>query len=527
MFSARSNIVVRTLGGLLLAGLAGCTSYPLLGIYPNKNIPSDPNSAAVAGTVFPANKTFSDNLIQARTFTQGTSVATVRYRTGDLRRIPIGIDFNNDGKVDPVVGYGGDQAVIQILLSKGGPGDVSYTSLTLDSKRDMLNLSDVAVGDVDGDGYLDIVAGAGDAVWYFHHPSNGDTTDLRNWGNLTDDSTNPLRERIDASYQSLTSEELRAQITQAVGPTIDLTNYVVAVSQAFTNVEIADFNNDGSEDIAATRTFRIELTPLPGLTLEPITLFNGDAIVLVNPGRARNGLGWSQVSIGRHEREWRLDRDGASSLLVYDLDGDGYLDVISAAREDNNAQIAWFANPGNPLSTDNPWTQYRVGSIRDAWAIDLADVTGDGRPDVLATGSDQQQLMLFIQPATGPRREYDWDGYAIATFESYKPRDVKALDLDHDGRVELVVGGDTGQMRYFTPQSDFTLPWVAHSILDYNPPGDIGLIGFGDLDGDGDLDLITVLADESDANNSRITWIRNDLAPSASSAGIAQVAEEP
>ena len=382
--------------------------------------------ATYSGNAFPiSGQAFTENLIQARTFTNGTSVCTVTYLLDDLNgadlindgdvlwRTPFGVDFNADGRIDPVVGYGEDQAVLQILLSdpSSAVGTVSYTSLTLDSKRDMSDLADVAVGDIDRDGSLDIVAAAEAAVWYFHHPTGQPTTALSAWGNP--DPNDELHERIDGSYSMLTDAELQAIITQAVGPGVNLDDYIVTIEQLYTNVEIGDLDNDGDNDIAASRSFVLTLTPKPDVPADPLQIVDGDVFAFINPGFATGGNNWASISVGSHERQTRLDRDGATGLLLFDLDADGDLDVISAARKDNNVQVAWFENPvqnrvgapGAALSAEGGWNQWRIGSVRDAWSIDVADLTGDGRPDVVATGGEQMQMLLYEQPATGPRAQ--------------------------------------------------------------------------------------------------------------------------
>ncbi len=498
------------LGGLVLAVLVllatGCENYfwlPWLGS----------SESAITTGIGILVDAFTEDLIQERTFTHGTAVTTVTYAVDDARRVPLGIDFNNDGKIDPVVCYGKEQAVIQILLSTGGAGVVDPISLTLDSKCDMTKLADVAVADIDSDGYLDIVAAAEDAVWYFHHPSSGDSTDLRGWGAL--DPNDMLRERIDASYDQISDQELTAMIDQAIHVTVNLNDYVITVEQLYTNVETADFDGDGDYDVAASRSFVINLQPRDTGLVEPIQIVNGDVMILVNPGFATDGNNWTQLSVGRHERQFRLDRDGATGLIVHDMDGDGQFDVVSSARMDNNAQVAWFRNPGGMLTTANPWTQYRIGSVRDSWAIDLGDVTGDGWPDVVATGAEQMQTMLFVHPGVAfpnDRYEYDWDSHVITNFESYQPRDVRLLDLDNDGELELVLGGTEGAVRYFEAPADPTSEWSGASVVTFEDGGTVGLLGYGDLDGDNDLDLIATV-DTTEENLSRTVWIRNDLAP--------------
>lgn len=439
----------------------------------------------------------------SRTFTGGSTVVTRTYQDSGTQRQVVAIDFNGDGKVDPVVGYGGTQAVVQILLSEGPVGTVDYVSLTLDSLLDMEEIADLAVADINGDERLDILVAAKTGVWYLRHPTGKlTTTDLRFWN----------VEPLDASVglAELTTEEIEALIEQTVGPGVDLNDYNVTLEQGFRHVEVADFDMANGPDVAASRMFRLTLEPKEGVSGETILIVDGDLIVFLNPGWAEDGVGWNGFLVGEHERlDDRFDRAVPSGLIVSDMDGDGDFDLLSAAQEDNNVQVAWFENPGTDTLTTDDWIQWRVGSVRGAYAIALADVTGDGRDDVVATGTFQKQVFLFRQPATGAKREFDWDASAIATFENYEPRDVQVADMDNDGALEIVVGATEGAVRLFQPPADPLDTWVPEIVATFDPAGTVGKIGVADVDNDGDLDLIVVVG-ESELSGERVALLRND-----------------
>jgi hypothetical protein len=469
-------------------------------------------TAVVAGSTFisGSGSTFTELLIDGRTFTGGQAVTTVTYRVGDLTRAPVLIDFNGDRRVDPVVGYNQEgKGIVQILLSYGELSAGQLASLTLDGGENAWKeLTDLAVGDLDGDGNLDIVIATQDGVVYMHHPADpGRTHVLNEWGQPTG-----ALEMIAGTTESISNEELTAILAQEVGVGTNLDNYIVTVEQGYTSVEIADFDRDGNNDIAASRRLHVQLTPKPDLPLETIDIVAGSVQVLINPGGAEDGVGWTTLALGTHERHDVLDREGARDLRAYDLSGDGYFDLISTATDDQNVQVAWFENPGGGDASDPAatWLQHRIGSVRGAFTIDVADLTGDGLVDVVATSPEQLQLTLFVQPTEVNDRGFDWYTVSIVNFESFEPRAVKALDVNNDGILELVVGGTRGALRYFeSPTIPFD-EWTGHIIVTFDPPGDGGRLGYGDLDGDGDADVVAILNGDDPAAN-HVSWVRNEL----------------
>ena len=75
-----------------------------------------------------------------------------------------------------------------------------------------------------------------------------------------------------------------------------------------------------------------------------------------------------------------LRRYGPKSVYATDINGDGYLDVVSASENDD--RIAWYQNSGgNPIT----WAVYTISTIADdPQSVYAADVDGDGDMDVLS-----------------------------------------------------------------------------------------------------------------------------------------------
>ena len=204
-------------------------------------------------------------------------------------------------------------------------------------------------------------------------------------------------------------------------------------------------------------------------------------------------------------------RESAMSWGDYDDDGDIDLAIMGLNRS-GEAQSLLYVNRGSTLTlVDADIVSLQEGDL--AWG----DYDGDGDLDLFITGEDaigNRANFLYRTDTSGGT-----DNAGIAVAIRFRPdlseSSVDWGDVDNDGDLDFVLMGQSGATEAGA-QLSFTEIWANDGAGDFDTLG-VNLTGlnngesvFGDVDGDGDLDL-AVTGVSSDGVRD-FTVYRNDLA---------------
>ena len=332
-------------------------------------------------------------------------------------------DLDKDGYVDIVsvheldTEYGVPKGYVRIAWGTKDPYVWEHT--TLASGLEAPSAEDVDIADADGDGWLDIIVACELAhLIYFKNPSK--------------------------NHRSIKWKRTIPAITQNRG--------------SFIRVFFADFNQDGKVEVVAAN--KGEENP------DISTADTNNISIFKLPKQPLLGEDWKEVVLTKV-------RIPINSQPI-DLDRDGDLDIVVGSRGER--RILWLENRGNFKFNEHE-INFTSELEKDSWItgfnMDYADLNGDGRLDIVSSVWPSSVYGLF-QPENP---KHSWDLQKIGDIKPDLLVSVSIADIDGDGDNDILSGSyslgsrdkdDSGSNQSYGSVvwfEKFADVWIKHNIL--------------------------------------------------------------
>jgi hypothetical protein len=412
------------------------------------------------------------------TFSAGTAITVNGQAPGG---IPVLGDFNNDGKVDLAYNKAGGGGVFIFL----GNGDGTFTQGS--SYASLYNSWSITATDIDGDGNLDLVVGAGN--------SGAIGPDVDNGIGLVE----ILMGNGDGTFQGA-----------PLYPATALSSGAGTASYT-----VGDFNGDGKPDVLVAKSglmfmagngkgeFAAGVTtsgpnPSQGQVITS-ALMNGDknldaVFIDYNQSSQTSQVG---VAFGNGDGTFAAANDyplpssatSVITLITADVNGDGYPDVVAVGLTSSGSALYVFLNDG----TGALKAGQLVDTGTDEYQIVAADLNGDGKLDLVvadagapgANGQEGADVKVYLGNGDGTFQ-------APTTFQpNAQVFSIAVGDLNKDGIPDLVIS-DSGQgaqnfeLTTMLGKGDGTFAAAVHTAS--GPVGG-GMLAVADFNGDGNPDV--------------------------------------
>ncbi|HID72164.1 MAG TPA: VCBS repeat-containing protein, partial [Thermoplasmata archaeon] len=394
------------------------------------------------------------------------SAVTVGTCDGNVRDIAIG-DLDNDGWPDLIVTDAGGWQKNNLFKNDGTPFNGAWSTVY---RWDWGGNDPVAVGDLDNDGYLDLLVGNTGGVWEC----------FRNDGTPFDGGW--------------TRNALPSQTSVEDVALADLDNDgdldAIAVSDS-TNDRVTIAENDGTPFTGSWNDYDIGT---PGVDVNAVAvgdLDNDGWIDVVAGNRNSEIVIYENDGTSIFSTPWNSNRAGGttyyvSSLELVDLDLDGYLDIVASSETTSSNNIQTFQNDGSPFTDE--WLTVNIGTASNTvYKVAVGDLDNDGDTDIVSGADSVGSVEVQCWNNSLIHRDasfYTWFSLSTTSDATYT---IAAGDVDNDGDIDIAVGNYGGQNVLYINDGDGTFDTTSYNFG--TGSDNTRALAFGDFNNDGLLDI--------------------------------------
>ncbi len=481
-------------------------------------------------------------------------------------------DVNQDGLLDLVSGWNQSQPIQLHLQERDADDNISFRTVTIAGTSPVAVVAGVELGQINDDGWLDIVVlvkatGSAGMCPATRCVTSGDCngTSLCIDGCCDGACNDQQVSRLDGDIVIYFSPGGAANI-----PDGDLWSQTILINP----LVVDSLGNQWSNQFPGAETLPLEeaktkpeFSGFVSLIVADIDGANGDDIVVavnpaaceelgqappvntvdlwVNPGGAASMTsgGWG-VPNAIHS-----DLPQVKDIKAMDIDSDGDLDIIATYTNAISRNVRWARNPRPAAPVTGSWENRPIGQVdTEADILAIGDVDNDGFDDILVRSTLGSVVQWFrrpnaqaIEPEFPPsdtlpaRFNFPWPVFTLTEFGGQEPGAIALGDVTGDGQVEALVAVEGGVLWYDALVGDTVFdPWTGNTVIQDEPddsggtaneaPGGSGVGVSGtdsttvindllivDLDGDGRNDIIGTLDRRagSGLSDDRLVWYRN------------------
>ena len=355
-----------------------------------------------------------------------------------------------------------------ILLCGCNEGVLNFTHSVIDKSVG----GRTAIGDIDGDGYNDIVVHTwsgkrgmendGRISWYKY--PNWQRYTILNEGHIFGDGVLVVDIDADGDNDVVTAKgnDNEAHVFwyenpwgSAISKWKEHKIGTVELGSEVKDIEVHDMDHDGKLDVIVRtkHTFAVyyQIDPFSwmekkvknaereGMNIGDID-GDGDYDVLMNGFWLENPEHPRTESWKRHDIDamWYEDvtggwQDHSVMADIKDINGDGKNDVILSQSEKTGFNIMWYASV-NPKAGKEGWERHKVGVIDYCHTLRAEDMDLDGDIDIVAATlirTSTPEISIFFNQENGQI----WNKQIVDVESAYK---AKTGDIDNDGDIDIV-----------------------------------------------------------------------------------------